>query len=310
MRVYELARKYEMTSKEIVGICHGLGITVKAAQSTVKGDDLLRLTDYFNEGKGCTPVAVLQPTTITVNMVPVKDVAYVSTECEPFITIGELAKTTQDAITALKAAQNKVTVFLPYSNQLESDERTLECVQSLEIEINEQTRTAEVFTLEHEDVTYVFVKEADYFTREQMYGYEDDAARFAFFSHAVLQLLPLITSNVSTVYVNDWHTSFIPLLMRTTYNTSFYQSLETVLTVHSLEYQGWFEPSVLTTAVGISTDYYTNGLTRMGSQVNILKSGIETAHRVKATDLVTKQSQQADMIACGITGVLKQKVEA
>ena len=310
MRIYELARKYDMTSKEVVAVCHRLNIVAKAAQSTVKGEDLDTITTFLEAGKDSAVAMVTVENHSAVNVVLAKkeNVVYVSTECQPFIEIGELGYTTTQAVEALKLKNVNVNVFLPYSVQLEGlHDRLTNCL-TVNIDINEEVRQATIYKLEQDDVNYYFVQEADYFTRAQMYGYEDDVKRFAFYSHAVLQALPKVCETVKTLYVNEWHTSFIPLLMHTTYQTAFYQEIQTVLTVHSLEYQGWFEPHVLKTAIGISQDYYENGLMRMGSCVNILKSGIETAKSVMLTQTAQAQLDQDDMITCGITSVLQHKI--
>ena len=51
MRVYEFARNYEMTSKELVGICQELGISVKA-QSKLDEKQLSALSQHFNREEG------------------------------------------------------------------------------------------------------------------------------------------------------------------------------------------------------------------------------------------------------------------
>ena len=47
MRVYEFARNYEITSKELVGICQELGISVKA-QSKLDETQLATLSRHFS----------------------------------------------------------------------------------------------------------------------------------------------------------------------------------------------------------------------------------------------------------------------
>ena len=309
MRIYEIARRYALTSKETIVICHELGITVKAAQSAVKGDDLDKVIHYFEAGKDCAPTPVeVQPPQTKVSLQPIKHVVYVTTECQPFIEIGALGKLAQDAIQTLKEDGCEVTVFLPYSVQLEWNQPVLEPQETVNITFNHQTYEAQLYKVVQKSVTYYMIKEDHYFTREHMYGYEDDINRFAFFNHAVLQLLPQCVARAEKIYVNDWHTSLVPLLLHTTYKKPYYQVLESTLTVHNLEFQGWFNAAVLEGIIGISEDYYTNGVTRMGSCVNLLKSGIVTAHHVQVTERAKAQLEQYEMIACGISGVLKEKL--
>ena len=50
MRVYEFARKYNMTSKEVVTVCQELGIEVKA-QSKLNDESLEVLNGRLSQGK-------------------------------------------------------------------------------------------------------------------------------------------------------------------------------------------------------------------------------------------------------------------
>ncbi|MFR5070286.1 MAG: glycogen/starch synthase [Eubacteriales bacterium] len=44
-----------------------------------------------------------------------------------------------------------------------------------------------------------------------MYGHFDDAERFAFFSRAVLEMLPFIDFQPNIIHCNDWQTARIPI---------------------------------------------------------------------------------------------------
>ena len=85
-----------------------------------------------------------------------------------------------------------------------------------------------------------FVRCDEFFDRAGIYGehgvpYEDNAARFIFFSKAALELARRMTPTPQILHVHDWASALVPVLVRD-------QQLPfaTVLTIHHLAEQGSF----------------------------------------------------------------------
>ena len=62
------------------------------------------------------------------------------------------------------------------------------------------------------DGGYYFLDNEYYFGRDGFYGYDDEAERFAFFSKAVLSMLPVIDFKPDIIHCNDWQTGPVSLL--------------------------------------------------------------------------------------------------
>ena len=90
------------------------------------------------------------------------------------------------------------------------------------------------------DVPIFFIGERHLFNRPQIYGYPDDAYRFAFFSRAALDLMVGAWNwRPDVVSVHDWHaTPAIEWLASAGQADPRYQGLPTVLTIHNLAHQG------------------------------------------------------------------------
>ncbi|WP_267463986.1 glycogen/starch synthase [Lacticaseibacillus paracasei] len=74
-----------------------------------------------------------------------------------------------------------------------------------------------------------------------MYGYWDDGGRFGYFQMAVIEMLQVIEWIPDVIHANDWHTAFIPVLLKEKYGwIKPYQQIKTQLTIHNLQFQGWF----------------------------------------------------------------------
>ncbi len=69
-----------------------------------------------------------------------------------------------------------------------------------------------VGVLEAGGVRYAFVGHDDY-RRERLYGYPDDARRFARFSRAVPAVAARLGFIPDIVHANDWHTGYLPMLL-------------------------------------------------------------------------------------------------
>ena len=122
-------------------------------------------------------------------------------------------------------------------------------------------------------------------------------------------MLPLLGMQVGEIQVNEWHTSMLPLMLHVDYHQHpYFSKVKTTLNIHNLEYQGWYDASILTEVLGISREYYDNGLTRMGDSVNLLKSGIETATRIQLNEISTEQLKLPQMHESGIASVIEGKL--
>jgi starch synthase len=102
-------------------------------------------------------------------------------------------------------------------------------------------------TLPGSDVPVYFIAERHLFNRPELYGYPDDAYRFAFFSRAALELvIGAMGWRPDIVSVHDWHaTPAIAWLATTGGADERYRDLPTVLTIHNLAHQGRASRQVL-----------------------------------------------------------------
>ena len=101
-----------------------------------------------------------------------------------------------------------------------------------------------IYTLPHEGVLHYFIDNEYYFKRLGLYGWADDAERFAFFSRAVLEALPQLDFAPQILHCHDWQAAIAPVLLKAHYrDKAGYGGIRTVLTIHNAEYQGIFDRS-------------------------------------------------------------------
>lgn len=330
MIVYKLAKEKNLTSKDLIGVCKELGFVVKA-QNKLNEDQLAAVlaklegeplsqpeepaveqAEQMEAAVEETPVAepVKKEAVLVAESIS-KNLVYVVSECAPFTRLGVLGTKTVEFIESTKKDGHTPTIFLPlYGSISDAFKKSMEWVMDIPVTIGGTIHRASVLKLVQDRVVYYFISNDAFFgDRDGIYGYSDDVARFTFFNRAILTFLPLSGQRFDEVHLNDWHTSIFSLLLRVEYSShDYYAAVKTVLNIHDLEHQGWCEAQSLTDVLGISHEYYENGLTRMGNGVNLLKSGIETADQIQLSSLSQAQMQHESHIQSGMVFILETKI--
>lgn len=211
----------------------------------------------------------------------VKHVLFAASEAWPFAGTGGLG----EVVGSLPRALNKLgtveaRVILPlYENFPAEYREKLSFVRSVTVPLAWRNQYCGLFELEHEGVKFYFVDNEYYFKRSGLYGYGDDGERFAFFSRAVLELIPYLDWHVDILHCNDWHTALIPVYYKLFYQyRDSLQGIKTVFTIHNIEYQGQFSPDVIEDLFGIPRREYMS--IEFGGCINLMKGAIDYSDSV------------------------------
>ena len=213
-------------------------------------------------------------------------IVFLGSEVAPFIATGGLS----DVLGSLpkELAKNKsldISVFLPlYSNILDEFKQKLKFLTSFEVNLSWRKQYAGVFLYEYQNVKYYFIDNEYYFKREgNIYGFYDDAERFAFFSRASLDALSILDIYPDILHCNDWQTApAIIYLKGMYYNDEKYRNIKTVFTIHNIEYQGKFSMDIYDDLFGFSQD--NKHIIEFNGALNLMKGAIEM------TDIVSTVS--------------------
>jgi starch synthase len=89
------------------------------------------------------------------------------------------------------------------------------------------------------DVPIYFIAEWNLFGRPEIYGYSDDAYRFAFFCKAIVELLVALDWKPDIIHAHDWHAApFITWLATAGSVDERFRDIPTLFTIHNLAHQG------------------------------------------------------------------------
>lgn len=114
--------------------------------------------------------------------------------------------------------------------------------------------------------------------RERVYGYDDDSVRFTAFQIAVVDWISKWQHRPNVVHVHDHQSALIPFMMQNCFAYKHLGPIQTVLTIHNAEYQGWMSWDNANYIP--DWDKWKWGLLEWDNQINPLASGIRCAAKV------------------------------
>lgn len=166
-----------------------------------------------------------------------------------------------------------------------------------------------IFTSQYDGVTYYFVDNEFYFAGDKPYNniYED-VEKFAFFSKAVLEALPVIDFAPDVIHCNDWQTGLLPVFLKTVYGSdNFYAGIKTVFTIHNMKFQGRWKIKEVADVTGLPEHIFNSGELEFYGEANYLKGGI-----VYADEITTVSPTYADEICTpeggeGLDGLMLER---
>jgi starch synthase len=182
----------------------------------------------------------------------------------------------------LRARKHEVGIAMPYYREI-SDNAAIELRDTkitVDVRVGTKTHVAEyVEGRTAGGVQIFFVRCDEFFGRAGVYGehgipYEDNAARFIFFSKAALELARRMTPTPQILHVHDWAAALIPVLV-----SEQRLPFATVLTIHHLAEQGsfWGLDFGLT---GLPERYFKPQGVEYFGRLNLLKGGIVFADKI------------------------------
>jgi len=234
-------------------------------------------------------------------------VLYAVSEAAPFITtggLGEVAGSLPKALAEKYKDKIDIRIILPLYQNIR-DRSDFEFIGKTTVPLAWRQQYCGVFKKDINDVTYYFIDNEYYFKRNECYGHFDDGERFAFFSKAVLYILPMIKFMPDIVHANDWQTSLVPIYLTTKYSPyEGYRDIKSIITIHNIEYQGIFD-------LGIAEDIFDlhgkeKGIVEYHGTINLLKGALETAHIISTVSETYAEEILDDYYAKGLAPIIQK----
>ncbi|MBU1140991.1 MAG: glycogen synthase [Firmicutes bacterium] len=231
------------------------------------------------------------------------NVLFCSGEVYPFSKTGGLADVAYSLPKALNQLGHTVKIITPLYQKIQSMLEEMSFLGKSMIHMGDIDEEAKFYSIIYQGVNFIFVKHDDFFNRDHLYGYEDDAIRFTFFNFAVFEYIKISSEYPDVVHVNDWQTGLIPFLLDVRYrsfNPSF-SRIKTLLSIHNLEKQGSY-PLETEKLFGNKNFTYIHL-----DRVNFLKCGIMRANAINTVSENYKKEILTRFYGFSLDGPLKSR---
>lgn len=135
----------------------------------------------------------------------------------------------------------------------------------------------------------------------------DEHLRFLVLQRAALDGCQRLKFSPHIVHCNDWHTALLPMLLKTVYAwDNLFRATRTVLSIHNIGYQGWFDASTTYDVGGNVWDLLAPE-TRAGGGFNWLREGVRNADAVTTVSPTYAQEISTPLGGHGLDGVLRAR---
>ena len=234
-------------------------------------------------------------------------VLYAASEALPFMASGGLGDVAGSLPQALRKRLIGCRIVMPLYDTIRQELKdTLRFITHISVPVAWRRQYCGIFEAKHNGVIYYLLDNQYYFKRDTIYGHYDDAERFAFFSRAILEIIPYIDFKPDIIHCNDWQTALTPVYYSAMYaNSPGYENIKTIFTIHNIQYQGIYGREILEDVLGIPADRAS--LLEYDGCINFMKGAIECANKV-----TTVSPSYADEIldpwyAHGLDGILNER---
>lgn len=236
-----------------------------------------------------------------------KKILIAASESVPFIKTGGLA----DVIGALPKYFDKneydVRVIIPKyvcmdNSLLDGFSKVATCTVTL----NWRHQYASVYRGTTDGITYYLIENDSYFTGDAPYGQiHTDAEKFAFFSKAVLTVLPLVGFCPDVIHCNDWQTGLLPVFLKEQFTKVFYKNIRTLFTIHNMRFQGRWSMDAYHDITGLPYTCFTYDKLESYGDANVLKGGIVYADYVTTVSKTYAREIQTSEYGEGLDALMR-----
>ena len=237
------------------------------------------------------------------------DVLFATFEALPFIKTGGLADVAYALPKAIDKKEFRMKVVLPLLKKIkEKYYEGLQYVDHIYVHSGYINEEANIYRYDLDGVEYLFIENDNYFGRDEVYGYNDDAARFSFYNVAILEMMIKLDYYPQVVHENDYHTAVLPALCKIRYNAiEKIRNIKHVFTIHNLVYQGQYDKKVLFDLLGFDYRYYADGSLRFDDHCNFMKIALHYADKITTVSRTYAEEIQTSQYGEKLENVLRYR---
>ncbi len=216
-------------------------------------------------------------------------VVMVASECAPVVQAGGLGEVVFGLSRELEVRGHAVEIVLPKYDCMRYGEISDLCVSYEDLSVPWYSGAIDCtvwFGFVHGRKCYFIEPHSqdNFFSRNAVYGADDDVTRYAFFAKAAMEFLLRAGKRPDVIHCHDWQTALVPVLLYELYQQAGMEHQRVCLTVHNFRHQGICDEEVLW-ATGLERPEHFFDDARLRDNfdpgaLNLLKGGIVYANFV------------------------------
>ena len=241
---------------------------------------------------------------------PRRSVAFIGSECYPFVKTGGLGDVMSALPKALAKLNLDVKVILPrYKCIPQEYQEKMEYRGSFYMNLCSDGKQYYVGIMEYQEdgVVYDFIDNDEFFSWGNPYtNLIDDIPKFCYFAKASLAALNYLDWTPDVVHCHDLQAALVPLYLRTSFSDTDVGRAIAVLTIHNLRFQGIYDRKMIQYWSGLP-DYVFNKdcLTQNWLDANMLKGGIDYCNKVTTVSNTYAEEIQTEEYGEGLAEHLR-----
>ena len=207
---------------------------------------------------------------------PRRSIAFIGSECYPFVKTGGLGDVMYALPRALVAQNCDVKVILPrYKCIPQKYQEKMVYRGAFHMDLCADGRTYYVGIMEYvwDGVVYDFIDNEEFFSVGKPYtNLIDDIPKYCYFGKAALAALNYMDWIPDVIHCHDWQAGLVPVYLRTMFDNTPIARAKVMITIHNLKFQGIYS---------IPTIKYWSGLPDYVFNKDALKQGYDDANMFK-----------------------------
>ena len=226
-----------------------------------------------------------EPAVEVFSALPRRSVAFIGSECHPFVKTGGLGDVMYALPRELVRLNCDVRVILPrYACIPQKYQEKMVYRGEFYMDLGKTGRQYYVGIMEYvcDGVVYDFIDNQEFFSSGNPYiNLVDDIPKYCFFSKAALAALNFMNWIPDIVHCHDWQAALVPVYLRTLFQDSPVGKAKSILTIHNLRFQGIYNIPTIQYWSGLPGEVFNMGALKEGYEdANMLKGGLAYADRI------------------------------
>ena len=186
------------------------------------------------------PAAVEEPVQAQEPETPRRSIAFIGSECYPFVKTGGLGDVMYSLPKALVHRNCDVKVILPrYKCIPQKYQEKMVYRGSFYMDLTSDGKQYYVGIMEYvwDGVVYDFIDNEEFFGGDKPYtNLIDDIPKYCYFSKAALAALNYMDWIPNIIHCHDWQAGLVPVFLRTFFQDTPIGNAKTMITIHNLRF--------------------------------------------------------------------------